>query len=137
MKLKILAFVAVMAMSVTCSGIAVASEVKPGWLICNPTTPANVGALTVRWTQGKDDEGKTRNTIYFVDANSDYHKSKEAFVYDGKGLWESYCQPTGADDWRINYCSNAGEVSFFNGHTLVKSRIEFRCRNEKPIEQGE
>ena len=39
--------------------------------------------------------------------------------------------------WRINYCPNAGEVSFFNGHTLVKSRIAFRCRNETPIKQGE
>lgn len=129
-------FLAILLLAFTGSVYA-ASEVKPGWLICNPTTPANVGALTVRWTQGKDDEGKTRNTIYFVDANSDYHKSKEAFVYGDKGLWESYCQPSGLEGWRINHCSNAGEVSFFNGHTLVKSMIEFRCRNEKPIEQGE
>lgn len=104
-------------------------EVQPGTLICNPINPSDSStsaALTVKWTGNK---------IMFIDSNK-FHVSGETFVFDKNSeLWDSYCNERNApkDEYKINYCSNAGKVSFFNGRILVLSGMEMKCRNvEQP-----
>ena len=96
--------------------------VKQGLLVCNPINAdknKDSTGIAVMW---KDD------TIYFLDSGR-YHQNKEFFIKEGE-LWTSYCKSsyTGGELAK-NSCSNAGKVSIFTGSTLVKSRVEYRCRN--------
>ena len=112
---------------ISCDFTSSSSSVNRGVLICNPINAVahNLSTgIVVKW---EDDN------ISFI-ADDSYHRNHEIFTVKN-GVWSSWCKPDLKDNGEIqNYCSNAGEVSFFNGQTLVRNSIEYTCRNEKALE---
>ena len=129
MKLKLVILSSVLMLAACNNPAQAVEEVHPGTLICNPINPSvsePSAALTVKW---KD------NIVSFIDSHK-FHLQGEKFVFDQKTeVWDSYCKErsTPNGEYKINYCSNAGKVSFFNGRTLIIQGIEMKCRNVEQL----